>query len=110
MKKALFIVGLILFNFSSCVIKNPKLESCVTESVKIIKIAANTTNTIVLSDAHNEHYYITKGLEKNLNIEELSKLILNKKVTLYLPKHSIGTSERVAQLVINDTILYTEFN
>ncbi|MGB0897050.1 MAG: hypothetical protein ACPGU9_09505 [Flavobacteriaceae bacterium] len=81
-----------------------------TISVKIIKIAEGKSNDIVISDAGGDHYYINRGLEHGLNIAKLSEQILDKNVTLHLPKYSIGTSEHVAQLVINDTILYTEFN
>ena len=111
MKKTLFISAMFgLFIMQSCVIKNPKPENCVIESVKIIKIAEGKSNDIIISDTGGDHYYINKDLENNLNVTELSKQILDQKVTLHLPKYSIGTSEHVAQLALNDTILYTEFN
>jgi len=37
-------------------------------------------------------------------------IINMKKVTLQLSKYWIGTSENIAQLAVNDEIIFTEFN
>ena len=68
-----------------------------------------TSNDIVFSDTHGDHYYINRGLERGLNLDSLRAKVLNKKVTLHLPKLMLSTSEHIAQLAIEDAIIYTEF-
>ncbi len=66
---------------------------------------------LYLSDTHGDHYYINKGLEMGLNLDSLNAKVLNKTVTLHLPKllGSLVTSEHIAQLKVGKEIIFTEF-
>ncbi|WP_250433272.1 hypothetical protein [Hanstruepera flava] len=106
-----FCVGFFgLVAISSLIIKDPKPEKCVVLTKKIVRITEGSSYDIVLSDAGTDHYYINRGLEQGLNLDSLSAKVLNKTVTLHLPKLWLGTSEHIAQLAVGDDIIYTEFD
>ena len=108
MKNLIFTLFISLSLFS-CIIENPKPEGCVVQEITVTEIKEGSTNDIVFKDAGTDYFYINRGLEKGLNIEELKTKLLNKKVTLHLPKFPIGTSEHIAQLSINNNVIYSEF-
>ena len=56
-----------------------------------------------------DFYYINRGLEQGLNLDALNAKVLNKTVTLHLPKMIYGTSNHIAQLVLGEDIIYSEF-
>ena len=111
MKKYISFFTLLLL-FTSCIINNPKPEECVIENVIITKITAGSSNDIVFHDNGTDFYYINRGLERGLNLDSLNMKVLNKRVTLHLPKllGGIVTSEHIVQIVIDDEIIFTEFN
>ena len=111
MKKYISFFTLLLI-FTSCIIENPKPEECVVENVIITKITEGTSHDIVFHDDGTDFYYINRGLERGLNLDSLNTKVLNKRVTLHLPKllGGIVTSEHIAQLAIEDEIIFTEFN
>lgn len=91
-------------------IKNPRPENCVVETVKIVKITEGPSNDIVFHDDGTDYFYINRGLEQGLNLDSLNAKVLNKTVTLHLAKIIGGiTSEHISQLAIDDEIIYTEF-
>lgn len=96
----------------SCVIQNPKPEECYVQTETIINIKEHSTFDIVFSDTHGDHYYINRSLEMGLNLDSLNAKVLNKTVTLHLPKllHGLVTSEHIAQLEVGEQIIFTEFN
>ncbi|NND24083.1 MAG: hypothetical protein HKN86_05250 [Acidimicrobiia bacterium] len=96
----------------SCIIYNPRPEDCYVQTETIINIKEGSTFDIVFSDTHGDHYYINRGIEMGLNLDSLNAKVLNKTVTLHLPKLLGGlvTSEHIAQLKLGDEILFTEFN
>lgn len=106
--KSFYILS-IFFLFSSCIINNPQAEDCVVQTVKIIKITEGTSNDIVFHDNGTDFYYINRGLERGLNLNTLNTKVLNKTVTLHLPKLFLGTSEHIAQLVVENDTIFTEF-
>ena len=108
MKKAfiLFTISILLI---SCVIQNLEPEECKIQEITVTNISEGTSNDIVIKDAETDYYYINRGLEQGLRIEELNTHLLNKKVTLHLPKYWIGTSEHIAQLNFDNKVVYTEF-
>lgn len=110
MKKFTLIASVVLL-FNSCIIKNVKPEQCVIQNKKIINIKLGTSNDIVFSDNQGDHYYINRGLERGLNLESLNTKILNKTVTLHLAKILGGAaiSEHIAQLSVENDIIFTEF-
>ena len=106
-----FCVGFFgLIAIMSLTIKDPKPEKCVVESKTIVKISERSSYDIVFSDAGGDMYYINRGLEQGLNLDSLNAKVLNKTVTLHLPKLWLGTSEHIAQLAVDDEIIYTEFD
>jgi len=121
MKKNTTIIGfLILLSFFIFIgylfimafkIENPKPETCVIQTETIIKITEGTSKDIVFSDNQGDHYYINRGLERGLNLDSLHAKVLNKTVTLHLPKvlGGMATSEHIAQLTIGKNIIFSEF-
>jgi len=53
---------------------------------------------------------INRRLERGLNLDSLNAKVLNKTVTLHVPKLWLGTSEHIAQLAVSDEIIFTEFD
>jgi hypothetical protein len=82
------LIRLIFCSFlaSSCIIHNPKPEKCFAQTETIINIRERSTNDILFSDTHGDNYYINGGLELVLNLDSLNAKVLNKTVTLHLPK------------------------
>jgi len=101
---------LVFLVFKSCVINNPQPEDCEVVEVTIKKITEGSSYDIVFHDAGTDYYYINRGLEQGLNLETLNAKVLNKTVTLHLPKLLLGTSEHIAQIAIGDDIIFTEFD
>ena len=96
---------------TSCIINNPQPEECYIQTETIINISEGSSQDIVFSDDSGDHYYINRGLERGLNLDSLNAKVLNKTVTLHLPKVLGGlvTSEHIAQLTVDETIIFTEF-
>ena len=104
------LIFIALYALSGNYINNIQVDECTTRTERIINIRAGTSYDIVFSDNHGDHYYINRGLERGLNLETLNATVLNKTVTLHLPKLWLGTSEHIAQLAVGDSIIFTEFN
>jgi len=104
------LIFMCFYALSGNIIKDIKPNECAIEIETIIKISESTSNDIIFSDADGDHYYINRGLERGLNLETLSTSVLNKTVTLHLPKLWLGTSEHIAQLKVSDNVIFTEFN
>jgi fucose 4-O-acetylase-like acetyltransferase len=96
----------------SCIIQNPKPEECEIVTATISKIIEESSYDIVFVDKGGDRYYINRGLEQGLNLQDLNASVLNKTVTLHLAKilGGMATSEHIAQLAVNDNIIFTEFN
>ena len=77
----------------------------------IISIKEGSTFDIAFSDTHGDHYFINGGLEMGLNLDSLNAKVLNKTVTLHLPKLLGGQviSEHIAQLRVGEEMIFTEF-
>jgi len=113
MKKLILVpVVALLVCFSSCIISNPVPSDCVVIERTITKIREGSSHDITFYDNKGDLYYINRGLERGLILEDLNATVLNKTVTLHLPKLLGGTvtSEHIAQLAIGDNIIFTEFN
>ena len=65
---------------------------------------------IVFHDNSTNRYYIDCCLKNGLNLDSLNAKVLNKTVTLHLPNLFYGTSEHIAQLALDDEIIFTEFS
>lgn len=112
-RNAIIIVSLVLilpFLFlRSCVIYNPKAENCEIVNAKIIALRAGPTYDIQFKTEEGTTYYINRGIESGLILDSLNAKVLNKTVTLHLPKMIYGPSKHIAQLAIEDQVIYTEF-
>ena len=113
---ALIVISWIVFLsyqlFMSYKIDDPIAKNCKIQTEYIIKISEGTSSDIVFSDNNGDHYYINRGLERGLNLDSLNAKVLNKTVTLHLPK-VLGSniiSEHIAQIAIGNDIIFTEFN
>jgi hypothetical protein len=106
---AFIIYILLAFLLNSCIIQDPKPDECKVVEVTVSEIYEGTSYDIVIRDNGTDKFYINRGLENGLTIEGLKKKILNKKVTLHLPEFIVGTSEHIAQLALENDIIYTEF-
>jgi len=104
----------LLFTFflslHSCIINNPKPEECEIKTIKITEISERPGFDIVFNESSKDNFYINRGLENGLNLDSLNANILNKTVTLHLPKLFYGTSNHIAQLAIDNEIIFTEFS
>jgi hypothetical protein len=103
----IFIVSLSLHSY---IINTPQPEDCSIVTAKIIKITEGTSFDIVFHDNSTNRYYIDRGLENGLNLDSLNAKVLNKTVTLHLQNLFYGTSEHIAQLALDDEIIFTEFS
>lgn len=109
MKKLLILLA--VFFLTSCAIKDPKPEDCKVRTVTINSISKGSSFDIIFFSNSGDRFYINRGLELGLNLDSLNAKVLNKSVTLHLPKLLGGTiiSEHIAQLAIGEEIIFTEF-
>ncbi|WP_298531156.1 hypothetical protein [uncultured Algibacter sp.] len=111
MKKFAVFSLLVLLSLNSCIIKDPKPEQCIVQTKKITTINQGASFDIIFSDSQGDLYYINRGLERGLNLDSLNTKVLNKTVTLHLAKvfGGLATSEHIAQLSVENKIIFTEF-
>ena len=113
MKTRVTIVGFLfftLFVLQGCMISNPTPEDCDVKEIIVSKIYEGGVKDIVLAEENGDFYYINRGLEQGHTLAEMEEKVLNKKVTLHLARIITGTSNHIAQLALEDRIVYTEFN
>lgn len=91
-------------------ITNPQPENCEIVGVTIKKITEGPSYDIVFHDDGTDYYYINRGLQQGLNLDSLNAKVLNKTVTLHLPKMLFGESRHIAQMTLGDEIIFTEFD
>ena len=109
-KSILFLFVMISLLCQSCIINNPKPEDCEIKTITVDRIYEGGTYDIVFAEANGDFYYINRGLEQGLTLEDLSNKVLNKKVTLHLAKVMMGsTSNHIAQLAVADEVIFSEF-
>ncbi|WP_046756341.1 hypothetical protein [Kordia jejudonensis] len=90
-------------------------DDCVLISGKIVSIAEGTSNDIQIRLENDSHYYyINRGLEKGLNLAQLSSKVLNKTVTLYCPNRWTlvspdGIVPHISRMEKGTAIVYSEF-
>ncbi|WP_439150952.1 hypothetical protein [Winogradskyella sp.] len=103
------LVLLVFLFFKACVIYHPKPSECETVTVKIAELREGPTYDIQFKAANGQTFYINRGIESGLNLDSLNAKVLNKTVTLHLPKMIYGPSKHIAQLALKDEVIYTEF-
>ncbi|KAA3620963.1 MAG: hypothetical protein DWP94_11355 [Flavobacterium sp.] len=107
--KKIVLLLLLALLFSSCIIQNPKPEDCDVKEIIVAKIYEGGTLDIVFAEENGDFYYINRGLEQGFTLSEMEEIVLNKKVTLHLAKVITGTSNHIAQLALEEDVIYTEF-
>lgn len=117
MKKVIVVILLfclltIFLFIRSCVVSDPQLDDTVIITTTITRITEGSSYDIVFHDNGGDKYYINRGLDRGLNLDNLNTTVLNKTVTLHLAKILGGmvTSEHISQLAVGDTIIFTEFD
>lgn len=95
---------------ASCIIQNASPEDCITKEITVNEIVEGSSYDIVFKENSGDLYYINRGLERGLTMDDLNEQVLNKKVTLHLYKFWFGTSEHISQLSVDDQVVFTEFN
>ncbi|WP_109302304.1 hypothetical protein [Aquimarina sp. AU474] len=70
---------------------------------------------VITLENDNHYYYINRGLEYGLTIEQIQSNILNKTVTLYpIKRWTIFTRDsnmgHVSKIMINNKVIYNEIN
>ena len=98
----------ILF-FKSCDIDNPQPKDCSIIEVTVKNMTAGDTKDIIFHDEKN-NYHINRGLDLGINLESLNAKVLNKTVSLYVPKMLFCTSKHISQITLGKEIIFTEFN
>ncbi|WP_430411512.1 hypothetical protein [Kordia sp.] len=90
-------------------------DDCVLISGKIVSIEEGTSNDIQIRLENDSHYYyINRGIEKGVNLAQLSSKVLNKTVTLYCPNRWTlvspdGIVPHISRLDKGTTVVYSEF-
>jgi hypothetical protein len=107
-KRIIFLLVLPLL-LSSCLIQNPKPEDCEVKEITVVKIYEGGVKDIVFAEESGDFYYINRGLEQGFTLAGMEEQVLNKKVTLHLAKVITGTSNHIAQLAVEDDVIFTEF-
>lgn len=97
---------------NSCLTSASKQDNCEVVEITVINITEGSVKDIVsYNEGIDKWYYINRGLEQGLLLEDLKTKVLNKTVTLHLAKVLGGrTSNHIAQTALDDEIIYTEFN
>ena len=106
MKKLTTILSIILLQ--SCVVENPKIDDCKVRTI-VVKDVLNGNYKDIKISSGTDYFYIYNGLDKGFTVEGLKQTLVGKQVDVYLPKFFIGSSEYIAQLKVDNEILYSEF-
>jgi len=106
----LLAVVAVAFLLKGSIIQNPIPEDCEIREITVSNIFERAVNDIVFTTTSGESYYINRGLERGLTLAEMEEKVLNKKVTLHLPNTLMGTSSHIAQLVVENDVIFTEFS
>ena len=100
----------VVFFMKGYIIQNPTPEDCEIKEILVSKVYEGGVKDIAFSHADGSVYYINRGLEQGMTLKSMEEKLLNKKVTLHLAKTVAGTSRHIAQLAIDETVIYTEFD
>ncbi|MDH7446034.1 hypothetical protein [Aquimarina sp. 2201CG14-23] len=97
-------------------IRNVQPDEVIKITGIVTKIEEGSGFDIVITLENDSHYYyINRGLQYGLNLAQLRKDILNKKVTLYpIDRWTIFTRDgimgHVSKLMIEDRVIFNEIN
>ncbi|MBQ4819752.1 hypothetical protein [Aquimarina sp. MMG016] len=95
-------------------VRNVEPDDVMEISGRVINIQEGSGFDIVITLENDDHYYyINRGLQLSLTIEQLKTDILNKTVTLYpIKRWTIFTPDgnmgHVSKLIIDDSVIFNE--
>jgi phosphopantothenate synthetase len=111
-----FGIALVIFlAYSFKPVTSVNSDDCVLISGKIVSIEEGTSNDIQIRLENDSHYYyINRGLEKGVNLKQLSSKVLNKTVTLYCPNRWTivspdGIVPHISRMEKGTSVVYSEF-
>lgn len=99
----------VVFLLKGMIIQDPNPEDCELREMTVSKIYEAGVKDIVFANDNGDFYYINRGLERGLTLAEMEQKVLNKKVTLHLANTIMGTSNHIAQLAVENDVIFTEF-
>lgn len=103
-------VLIILANsLTSCIIKGSSPSNSRVVTMRVDTIYEGGFKDIAFKQFDGKMAYINRGLENGLTLEGMRSKVLNKTITLHLSNTIIGTSNHIAQVVVENDTLYTEF-
>ncbi|WP_298548568.1 hypothetical protein [uncultured Aquimarina sp.] len=97
-------------------IRNVQPDQVIEITGKVTKIEEGSGFDIAITLENDSHYYyINRGLQYGLTLDELQKELLNKKVTLYpIHRWTIFTRDKImghiSKLMIEDRVIFNEIN
>jgi hypothetical protein len=111
----ILIAGLLVFAFLLVQpLPRATLKNCIEHKGAVASVSEGPSADIVIR-LKNDHtfYYINRGVENGLRVNDLEKLLLNRQVQLLtiqnpIPLSGPATSMHIAQLKFNDSIIYSE--
>lgn len=117
-KLTLFFVLICFLAFSSMIFKTvpipDDISECLKTEGKIIDIIdAGTYDIRFVLEADDSIYYINRGLQRGLVLEDLRKRLIGEKATFYYPEHWSpldlrNTSHHLNQVDVEGEIIFTE--
>lgn len=115
MKKILLIVSIVvIIAFLGYRPVNSARQNCRHISGVVSSVSeAGTNDALIKLDGTDDNYYINRGLESRLALEDLRKEVLGKQVVISYAKHWTFIPQRfskhISELKMGSNILYSEF-
>ncbi len=112
----LFIAFMIIVIQTFRPVRNVQPDDVLEIKGKVINIQEGAGFDIVITlENDNHHYYINRGLQYDLSLEELRTDILNKTVTLYPVKRWTiftrdGNMGHISKLLLDGQVIFNELN
>lgn len=116
-KRVFSVLGLILFLlvvYSLRPVPITSEEKCIVSEGKLDSVEEGTSYDIYLSlEGDEKRYYINRGIEQGLSVEDLKKQLLGKTVRLRYPIYwtlldPFGKTKHIAKLEYQDQVLFSE--
>lgn len=111
-----FIVLLFLSSSVSCYdVSNTKEADCITLSGTIAEIyEAGDKDIVIKLDGHNEHFYINRGLERGLDLNELTQTLKGREIEIKYPRKMrlmspANSSAHILEMKFQGQPLFSEF-
>lgn len=106
----LFIFSLVISCLiSSCIVDISK-ENCVLVKGKVERIfEGGELDVVIKLSGDNNIYYINRGLERGLVMDNLQKDLIGKEIEFWHAKTWVQNGGHITQVAVDKKILYTEW-